>query len=117
MQIVIDNPARTRIGGTPSPQAAEDRRLQEACQAFEAIFINQLLTSMRQSVATDGLIPRGSAEQIYQGMLDQEYADEFARGQTMGLGRSMYDQLRQELAGTTVGQPMDAVSRRLSALG
>ena len=70
---------------TPSVQPGTDARelmdrmerpgnAREAAQAFEALFVEQLLKEMRKSVPEDGLFKKGFAEQTFEQMLDRTYA-------------------------------------------
>ena len=70
-----------------------DEKLLKACQEFEAIFINQMLTAMRQTVPKSGLLKQGLAHNIYEDMLYQQYANGMAKTAHFGLARLLYSQL------------------------
>jgi flagellar protein FlgJ len=74
--------------------ARDLKALRESCREFEAIFIQQMYQAMRKNVPDDGLFPQDNATSIYQDMLDVEIAKETAKGQGIGLGESMYNQLK-----------------------
>lgn len=67
--------------------------LKKACADFEAIFLSQLLRTMRRTVPKSGLLDGGLAEDIYRDMLDVEIAERMARRGGMGLGDMLYRQL------------------------
>ena len=68
--------------------------VKEVSQAYEAIFIHQLVSAMRQTVNRDGsLIPESHAEKVFQSMLDSEYSQKMAQSEQIGLSRLIYDQL------------------------
>jgi peptidoglycan hydrolase FlgJ len=71
----------------------EQARLKKACQDFESIFLNYMLSKMRESVPKDDLMGGGNAENIYRGMLDEELSKQIAAGGGMGLGNMLYRQL------------------------
>jgi flagellar protein FlgJ len=73
--------------------AKTDAKLKAACKDMEALFMNLLLTQMRQTVPKDGLIPDSSATDIMQSMLDTETTKTMAKGRGMGLGDMLYKQL------------------------
>ena len=49
--------------------------LREAAQGFESIFIQMLLKSMRSTVKKSGLLDGGKGEEIFTGMMDQNFAE------------------------------------------
>ena len=75
------------------PKGQVDKKLLNVCQQFEAIFINQMLSAMRQTVDKSGLLDGGMAQGIYKDMLYQQYADEMAKTANLGIARLMYNQL------------------------
>ncbi|MFH1564016.1 MAG: rod-binding protein [Nitrospirota bacterium] len=81
---------------------AEDKekikaRLKEVSYEVEAIFINQLLKEMRTSVPKGSLFHGGSAENIFEDMLFDEYAKLMAKSDQFGLSRQIYDQVSKYL--------------------
>ncbi len=74
----------------------EDKELQEACKQFEAFFIQQLWKEMRSTLSNDGLIPKSQGEEIFQEMLDAEYAKEATNNEGIGLAKMLYEQLRHQ---------------------
>lgn len=75
------------------PKGQVDKKLLKACQEFEAIFINQMLTAMRNTVPKSGLLKQGLAHNIYEDMLYQQYADKIAKSANFGLAKELYNQL------------------------
>jgi peptidoglycan hydrolase FlgJ len=67
--------------------------LMNAAKGFEAIFINQMVNAMRQTVNKGGIIPESQAEKVYQSMLDAEYAQKLADTEQIGLSHMIYDHL------------------------
>ena len=88
--------ARTNLV-TKSTQSAQsgkkDEKLYEACQGFEAIFIKQMLNSMKSTINKAGLVDGGFAEEMYDDMLYDEYADKMAKTAGFGITESLYRQL------------------------
>lgn len=88
-------------------QADRDRlAARKVAREFEAMFVGQMLKSMRTTVPESGLTG-GHAEEIYRGMLDQEYASAIASQRSLGLAQMLESQLiRQNQvrpAGSTSG--------------
>lgn len=75
---------------------ADQRRLNEATADFEAMFIQQLFKSMRQTVPEDphgGLFAKSQGEKIFGEMLDGEYAKNMSRGNSgLGLKEAIFKQ-------------------------
>ncbi|HOB91509.1 MAG: rod-binding protein [Bacillota bacterium] len=72
---------------------AEQKRLMQACEEFESIFVHMLLRSMRKSVPKTGFLHGGSGEDIFQDMLDEQIALEASRSGQFGLAKTMFYQL------------------------
>lgn len=67
--------------------------LKEACEQFEAYFLEQMFKEMRKSVPESGLIKESHGEKIFKDMLYQEYAKESAKTQSLGLAQMLFKQL------------------------
>ena len=86
--------ARTAAGAVRASIAGKDEsRLKESCRDFEAIFIKQMLSSMRATVPRTGMIDGGFAGEIYEDMLYDEYAAKMARTAGLGIAEMLYRQL------------------------
>jgi peptidoglycan hydrolase FlgJ len=58
----------------PAPlKTADVSEAREAAQDFEAYFISQFLGTMFQGIKTDGPFGGGQAENMYRGLMMQEY--------------------------------------------
>lgn len=75
-------PARAASGGTPPAEVARTRR---AAQDFEALFVHQILASMRQASVAGGGLLSGSGQKLYQDMMDDEVARAVSRAGGLGL--------------------------------
>ena len=81
-----------------SVDAKKDEQLKEACAGFEAIFLNTVLKSMRDSLPGDSLFGESNGTNIYKSMYDQYLSDHLAAGQTsMGLKEFLYNQLKSSV--------------------
>jgi len=81
------------ISRTSRGTDGESEKLKEACQDFEAIFIKQMLDSMRKTINRNGLIQRNMGEDIFEDMLYDEYAKRMAKSGDFGIAELMYKQL------------------------
>jgi flagellar protein FlgJ len=90
------NPLSPAIG-TGDKKKLDRKKLKKACTDFEALFIAQMLKSMRQTVPQTGFLGKGLGNEIYQGLMDQELSKKLAHNKGLGLGQVLYRQmLRQE---------------------
>lgn len=71
----------------------ENEELKEACSDFQSIFVKQMLDSMRKTVNKTGLLDGGQAEEIFEDMLYDEYAQKISNTGNLGLDEMMYRQL------------------------
>jgi len=71
----------------------EKEELKKACSDFQAIFVKQMLDSMRKTVNKTGLLDGGQAEEIFEDMLYDEYAQKISKTGNLGLDEMMYRQL------------------------
>lgn len=72
-------------------------KLEILAKEFEAIFINQMLKTMRSTINKSGLIDGGSAEEIFTSMQDEEMARQMAFSQQNGLSTALVEQLSSML--------------------
>lgn len=93
-EMLTPQPLEKLSGGVKNASAREQSgELKKTTQDFEALFIGMMLKSMRSTVGKDTLTGGGHGEEVYRSMLDQEYAQEAARGGALGLGRALEEQL------------------------
>lgn len=72
----------------------DDKKLKEVSQEFEAIFINQLFKSMRNTVPKSEWLDGGLKQDIFEDMLYDEYAKNISKAGGIGLGDMVYKYLR-----------------------
>lgn len=75
----------------------QQRKLKEACQDFEAIFLSQILKSMRKTVSKTDLFGKGTDEETFQEMMDSELCRSVARTQSVGIADVLYRQLSAQM--------------------
>lgn len=95
--IQASKPASEQVKGTTTTAAkgaaSEDAKLKAACQGMEAVFLNMMLTRMRDTVPKDGLLGNSKEEQMLTSMLDTELTKNMAQAGGMGLADMLYRQL------------------------
>ncbi|MGI6550224.1 MAG: rod-binding protein [Syntrophomonadales bacterium] len=91
----LNTPAEKVVGGKgKSAPADNETRLMQACRDFEAIFLGELLKSMRKTVPQGGLLENSFGQDVFQSMLDDEYAQSMALSRSTGLAEILFQQLR-----------------------
>jgi len=96
-----------KSGEDIKPLNQEELKLKKVSQDFEALFLSHLMKSMRETVLTDedALFSSSSersgeakrlfrAEKIYTSMLDEQYAQEMAKSDGVGIWKVVFEQLR-----------------------
>lgn len=82
----------------------DDEKLKKACQDFEAIFVNMLLKSMKNTVNEGGLTKKSHARKMFEGMLDEEMANSISKGKGIGIAEVIYDSLNNKQKGSQLDQ-------------
>lgn len=77
----------------------EKAKIKQSAKNFEALFINEMVNEMRKTVHRSGLVPESQGEQIYQSMLDSQYAQKMADSEQIGLSKILYEQLLRSRLG------------------
>ncbi len=92
---------RPGIISEPDNKSKEDKKLKEACRDFEAMFISQLLKSMRKTVEKADLYGSSKEEEIWQEMIDAEIAKSASKTGSFGIADMLYKQLSSQLSSNT----------------
>lgn len=74
----------------------EKAKLKEVCKDMEAVFLNLMLSKMRETVPKSKLMGDSSQEELFQSMLDSEMTKNLAKAGGMGLADMLYKQLTLE---------------------
>lgn len=78
-------------------QETQDKEeLREACREFESYFVKQMYTVMRNSVPEGTLTEKSHGREIFEDLLDEEYAEEASAGKGMGIADMLYRQLSKD---------------------
>ena len=75
----------------------DDTKLREASDDFEAIFLQQMLKTMRKTSLESDFIKKSEGEKIFRSMLDEQYAILSAKSGSLGLGEMIFQQLKSNL--------------------
>jgi len=96
-------------------------KIKKLSEEFESIFLEIVLKSMRSSVEKSDFIDGGNGEDIFQSMLDGEYAKQFSHQRSTGLAEAIEKHLLAmavpaEFEGVNAGKDALARYRQLDAL-
>lgn len=75
-------------------KAGDDAALRKVAQEFESLLMNLVMKSMRDANFGGGLFDSQEG-QVFQGMLDQQYAQSISKGRGMGLADMIVQQVKQ----------------------
>jgi flagellar protein FlgJ len=81
------------IPGPRSPKIDKTDKLYEQCVELEIFLVKNLISSMRNTVQKSGFIDEGFAGKIYEDMLYDEYARDYAKNANFGLAEMAYLEL------------------------
>jgi flagellar protein FlgJ len=88
------------------PVADRKHRLRESSRQLEAVFLNQLLAVMRQTIPESGLFQNSTSDWLFNSMLDEQLSRLAAQRSSRGLGEALYRQLSRRLDEQTgTGRP------------
>ncbi|SCW26428.1 flagellar protein FlgJ [Borreliella japonica] len=74
----------------------KDEELRKASLEFEAIFIKQMLESMKKTLnKNQNLLNGGQVEEIFEDMLYEQRAKQIAQSQSFGIANLIYNQLQK----------------------
>jgi flagellar protein FlgJ len=81
---------------SPSSTIDKTDKLYEQCLELEIFLVKNLISSMRSTVQKSGFIDEGFAGKIYEDMLYDEYARDFAKNANFGLAEMAYLELSRQ---------------------
>lgn len=88
---------RLSSGTAGSVTDKQRQQAKKVSQDFEALFVGMMMKSMRATVGKDKLTGGGHGDEVYQSMLDQEYAAASVKRGGLGIAKIIEkDIIRQE---------------------
>lgn len=84
------------------------KKLKEACDGFESIFMGKLMKDMRKTIPENDFL-HSKEEKMYLSMFDNEIAKKMASAGGMGIGNMLFTHLKSSLmqaGGETDGGPV-----------
>lgn len=77
-------------------EKAKKTELLKAAHNFEAIFLREMMKTMRESLTGEGMFGKGSVGEIYGDMMDNAVADVASKRGSLGIADMIYRQLVRE---------------------
>ena len=77
----------------------DDKALKSACMEFESYFLYMMFKEMRRTIDVKNSLFYSHTEEIFQGLLDEEYGKNLAKAGGIGLADMMYRQMKPDAAG------------------
>ncbi len=84
------NPPPLPLPMKPGGKKIDEKKLKKASEDFEALFINQLLQSMRRTVLKSKLLEDAPGKEVYQSLFDREISKKMAQKGALGVGKIIY---------------------------
>ncbi len=75
----------------------DEKKLKQTCRDLESLFVSMMFKQMRNTVQKSDLFRGGFAEDMYEDMLLDKYAEEVSKGNGTGLGDILYRQLSKNI--------------------
>lgn len=75
--------------------AAYNKRLKAACDGFEELFVHKLFQVMRSASDKNTLLSGGRGEEIFQDMLDENYAKLITQSRALGLSDLIFEHTKK----------------------
>jgi len=102
-----------RAQAAQTNDAAKNPALRKAAEQFEALFLHQMLKTMREATSSneDGDIMGSSTTKTYEAMFDQEIAQQMAKRGGVGLADMMVKSFERNVVPPPTDQVLDQRSR------
>ena len=96
----LASPVGGIAGATPGAGAGKRADMKAAAEAFEAVFLRQMIGSMRQAKLSEDDLFGNSAGEQFRDMSDAKVAEEMAEGGGFGIAELLLKQFDQRGDGT-----------------
>tara|TARA_R110002096_G_scaffold23725_3_gene75430 strand:+ start:710 stop:1042 length:333 start_codon:yes stop_codon:yes gene_type:complete len=78
---------------TAKTASGDNNAMRQAAEDFEAVFLTQMIKPMFDTLPTDGMFGGGQAENIYRGLMVEEFGKSLAKNGGIGIADSVYREL------------------------
>jgi Rod binding domain-containing protein len=84
---------RINAGAAKTPRAHNESELKEVAKEFEAMFLSQLVKPMFEGIETDEMFGGGPGEDMFKGLLVEEYGKAISRAGGVGIAEQVQNEL------------------------
>jgi peptidoglycan hydrolase FlgJ len=117
MSITSTTPAAAAsLTGSTAPNDSQSAKLKSAAQAFEAVFLRQMIGSMRQAGLSDGAFDSSATDQ-FRDMADSNTADAMSKKGVLGVAQMLEKQLGALPQVKTAALGVEAAGRAAHVVG
>lgn len=82
-------------------ESEDQKRLYQACQYLEGVFLTKVFQSMRQTISRSDLMGSSFAMDTFESMLYDQYALMASQTKALGIADLIYQQLNEQLSTTS----------------
>ena len=93
----VQEKADAAMSAEESSAEKQRKGLREACQGFEALFLDMMFREMRKTVPKDELFGESNAMDIFRDMHDTEVMKQMSSAGGIGIADMMYKQLSPQI--------------------
>lgn len=92
---IFEAQANAAKSGVHTAQNGSDNNkvMRQAAEDFEAVFLTQMIKPMFDTLPTDTMFGGGQAENVYRGLMVEEFGKSVARNGGIGIADSVYREL------------------------
>ena len=87
----------TQAGNDKTVKALKDiknlEKIEESAKEFEAVFVAEMMKPMFEGIETKGMFGGGKGEEIFRGMMIQEYGKMLSQTGSLGIADSVKEEL------------------------
>jgi peptidoglycan hydrolase FlgJ len=107
-------PIKKSAPQSPEKISAQKSKLKKSAEGFEAIFIRQLLSTMRATIPEGGMLGSGMAGDIYGDIINNAMSETMSKKSAFGLADIIYSRLVKTIE---TGNAPSAVERKPETQG
>ena len=85
--------SQAATGAKKIKDAQQLEKISKAAEEFEAVFAAELMKPMFEGLETDGMFGGGKGEEIFRGMMLQEYGKMMAKNGSIGIADSVRSEM------------------------
>lgn len=106
----------TEINAPNAKTAKDAQRANETAREFEAMFMSEMLKPMFEGLETNEMFGGGKGEEIFSGMLLQEYGKEIAKTDVTGIQTQLKNKLIEMQSEMTAAQAHNPQTSKIPTL-